>query len=71
MQYDRDQLLRMAQSSQGQQLLTLLQKKGGAQLQNAISRASGGDYEGAKTILSSLLATPEAKALMKQLEEQS
>lgn len=71
MQYDRNQLLRLAQSSEGRQLLSLLQKNGGAELQNAISRASGGDYDGAKTILSSLLATPDAQELLKRLEEQA
>ena len=71
MQYDRNQLLRLMQSPAGQQLLAHLQKSGGAQLQSAVSSASDGNYEPAKTLLSSLLQSQEAQALLKQLEDQS
>lgn len=69
MQYDMSEILRLAQSPAGQQLVSLLQRTGGTQLQNAVAMASGGDYEQAKQALSSLLASPEAQALLKQLEE--
>lgn len=65
---DMSQLLRLAQSQAGQQLLALLQKSGGSTLQEAIAQASAGDYAQAKTTLSSLLSSPEAQALLKQLE---
>lgn len=68
---DLSQLKKMAQSSAGQQLVTLLQRSGGDSLQDAISKASAGDYAQAKNILTSLLSTPEAQALLKQLEEQA
>lgn len=71
MQYDQNQLLRLVRSPAGQQLLTHLQKHGGTQLQSAVSSASGGDYEQAKSLLSSLLQSPEAQSLLKQLEEQT
>lgn len=58
--------MRLAQSPAGQQLFALLQQKNGADLQKAISSASAGDYQSAKTILSSLLDSPEAKALLQQ-----
>lgn len=66
---DMSQLLKLAQSPAGQQLLTLLQNSGGNDLQNAIAKASAGDYSEAKKSLSSLLSTPEAQALLKQMEE--
>lgn len=65
---DMSELLRLAQSPAGQQLITLLQRSGGSELQNAIAKASAGDYEQAKTAISSLLSSPEAQALLKQLE---
>ena len=71
MQYDQNQLLRLVRSPAGQQLLAHLQKHVGTQLQSAVSSASGGDYEQAKSLLSSLLQSPEAQSLLKQLEEQT
>lgn len=66
---DIKQLMMLAQSPAGQQLLQLLQKQGGAELQEAIQKASGGDYRQAKAALSHLLNTPEARRLLKSLEE--
>lgn len=68
---DLSQLKKMAQSSAGQQLVTLLQRSGGASLQDAVAQASAGNYAQAKDLLNSLLSTPEAQALLKQLEEQA
>lgn len=67
-QFDMSQLLRLAQTPAGQQLITLLQRSGRDQLQSAIAKASAGNYEDAKKTMASLLSTPEAKALLKQLE---
>lgn len=66
---DMSQLLKLAQSPAGQQLLSLLQHSGGRDLENAIAKASTGDYSEAQKSLSSLLSTPEAQALLKQMEE--
>jgi hypothetical protein len=66
---DLKQLMKLAQSPAGQQLLHMLQHQGGKELQEAVQKASSGDYRQAKQALSSLLETPEAKQLLKQLEE--
>ena len=46
----------------------MLQRSGGEDLQNAVAKASSGDYREAKRTLSALLSTPEAQALLKQME---
>lgn len=67
---DLNQLLKLARSPAGQQLFQLLQQQGGTQLlQNAAQMASAGDYENAKAAISGLLETPEAKKLLRQLED--
>lgn len=66
---DMAALLKLARSPAGQQLLSLLQRSGGEQLQNAVNMASSGDYTLAKQTLSALLDTPEARSLLKQLED--
>ena len=63
------ELIRMAQTPAGQQLIALLQKQDSAQLQQAITYAVSGDYNRAKEILSKLLSSPEAQALLKKLED--
>lgn len=65
---DFAQLLKLAQSPAGQQLLAMLQRSGDEDLQNAVAKASSGDYREAKRTLSALLSTPEAQALLKQME---
>lgn len=65
---DFAQLLKLAQSPAGQQLLAMLQRSGREDLQNAVAKASSGDYREAKRTLSALLSTPEAQALLKQME---
>ena len=67
---DLNYLLKLARSDAGQQLLSLLQANGGEQLQSAVAQASGGNFDQAKQSLSALLSTPEAQALLKQLEGQ-
>lgn len=61
------QAMQFAQTPEGQQLMAMLQKNGGAELQEAIDKAAAGDYTKAKHSLSSLLSTPEAQAIIKQL----
>ena len=65
---DFAQLLKLAQSPAGKQLLAMLQRSGGEDLQNDVAKASSGDYREAKRTLSALLSTPEAQALLKQME---
>ena len=67
---DMSELIRLAQTPDGQQLIALLQKQSSPQLQQAITCAASGDYVHAKEILSELLSAPEAQALLKKLEGQ-
>ena len=67
---DLAQLARLAQTEDGKKLLRLLQKGGGDRLQAAAAQASTGNYDGAKAMLSSLLSSDEAQALLKKLEAQ-
>ena len=59
---------RLAQSEAGQKLLALLQSQNGPQLQVAMEQASSGNYEQLKKTLSSLMASEDARKLLKQLE---
>ena len=66
--FSMQEALRLAKSDAGQQLLAILKSADGTQLQQAMQLASAGNYEQAKQILSSVLSSPEAKALLKELE---
>ena len=66
---DLDQLRKLAQSPAGKQLIRMLQQQGGSQLQTAVQKASAGDYSQAMQALSGLLESPEARKLIKELEE--
>lgn len=66
---DMSELLRLARSPAGQQLLALVQSTGGSALESAIAQAASGNYHEAKNVLTPLLSSPQAKALLKQLEE--
>ncbi len=61
-------LMKLAQSPAGQQLLTMLQNSNDPALENAMSQASAGNMAEAKKALSSLLSSPQAQALLKQME---
>lgn len=66
---DLNRLMKLARSPAGQQLIQLLQQKGGNELQAAVQKASSGDYQQAAQALSPLLDSPEARQLLKTLEE--
>lgn len=61
-------LMKLAQSPAGQQLLAMLRSSNDGALENAVSQASAGNMAEAKTTLSALLSSPQAQALLKQLE---
>lgn len=65
---DFSQIKQLAQSESGRQLLQLLRQNGGSKLEQALSLAAGGDYTQAKELLTPLLASPEAKRILQQLE---
>ena len=61
------QLEQLARSEAGQQLMAYLQSKDTGQLQAASEQAAKGNYTDAARALSSLLASPEARELLKKL----
>ena len=66
--FSMEEAQRLAQTEAGQKLLALLQSQNAPQLQNALQQASSGDYDHLKQTLSTLMASPEARTLLKQLE---
>ena len=68
-QFSMDDAKRLAASPSGQQLLALLQAQNSQQLQQVMEQVSKGDYKNAGQVLSSMLSSPEAKALLRKLEE--
>ena len=58
---------RLAQTKEGQQLMHLLQQKDANQLQKAMNAANNGNYKEAGSIINSLLSSPEAQKLIRQL----
>jgi hypothetical protein len=63
---DMQQIMKLARTPAGQQLIAALRQRGGDDLAQAMQKASAGDYTDAKRALSTLLDTPEMKALMQQ-----
>ena len=62
--------IRLAQSDAGRRLLAVLQAQNGDAVRKATDQAAAGDYEQMKETISSLLASPEAQALLEQLRRQ-
>lgn len=58
---------RLANTPEGQRLMGMLQQADSAQLQKAMDEAASGNYKAAGSILQSLLSSPEAQQLMRQL----
>ena len=65
--FSMEEVMRLAKSPAGQQLLAMLQQPDGAQLQQAAQQASMGEYSQAGQTLQTLLSTPEAQKLLKEL----
>ena len=65
--FPMEEAMRMAQSDAGQQLLAFLQQTQGQQLQNAMDQAAAGDYEQVRRTMQTMLASPEAQAILKKL----
>jgi len=61
-----EQIMAFASSPAGKQLIELLQSKSGADLSKAQSFAAAGNMEQAKKELSSLLADPKIRELLRQ-----
>ena len=65
--FSMEEVMRLAKSPAGQQLLAMLQQTDGVQLQQAAQQASMGEYSQAGQTLQTLLSTPEAQKLLKEL----
>lgn len=66
---DLSEILRLAQTPEGQKLIAMVQSSDSTALNSALSSAGKGDYEGAKAALSGLLTSPEAQELLRRLGE--
>lgn len=64
--YSMEQAMAFAASPAGRQLIALLQSKSNFDIGKAQAYAAAGDMEAAKKELSSLLADPKVKELLKQ-----
>ena len=62
------ELMRLANSPAGQQLLAMFSQMDSAKRDQAAAQAAAGDYAQVKKTLSEILASPQARELMKQLE---
>ena len=61
------ELLKIANSPDGQKLLSLIQERGGAQYNQAMQQAESGDYSGAKEMISKIISSPEAMKLIQKI----
>ena len=62
-----EQIQKLAESDAGKQLFALLQQTHGDQLKQAMDKAAAGDYTMAKKAMASMMNSPQAMALLKQL----
>lgn len=67
--FSADELKKLINSPEGARLLRLIRGTDSHLISQALQQASGGDYAAARETLSPLLASPEAKEFMKNLEE--
>ena len=59
--------MRLANTDAGQRLLAILKQSDGDTLQQAMDQAATGNYEKMQNTLSTLLASQEVQALLKEL----
>lgn len=58
---------RLAKTPEGQRLMALLQQSDSRQLEKAMAEVNAGNYKEAGSLLQSLLSSPEAQQLIRQL----
>ena len=68
--FSQQEAMRLAQSPAMQQLLAMLQQQNSGQLDKIMTMAKSGDMVGAGNALQGMLSSPDAKKLIRQLEEQ-
>ena len=66
--FDMQQAMLLAQSDAAKQLFALLQSADPAALQSSMALAAAGDMAGAKKILDSMMASPQAQNLLQKLQ---
>lgn len=64
---DYGELLKIANSPDGQKLLSMVQERGGDQYAQAMQQAERGDYSGAKEMISKIMSSPEAMQLIEKI----
>lgn len=64
---DYGELLKIANSPDGQKLLSMIQERGGDQYAQAMQQAERGDYSGAKEMISKIMSRPEAMQLIEKI----
>ena len=67
--FSMQEALRLANSDAGQRLLALLKQSDDPSLQQAMQQAAAGNYTGIRDNLTSLLASPQIRQLLKELED--
>lgn len=65
--FSMEEVMRLAKSPAGQQLIAMLQQADNTKLEQAVTQAKTGDYAQAGQTLSTMLSTPEAQKLLKEL----
>ena len=65
--FSMEEIMNLAKSPAGQQLLAMLQRSDSGKVQQAADLAAAGQYNQAAQALQSMLSSPEAQALIKQL----
>ena len=65
--FSMEEVMRIAKSPAGQQLIALLQQKDSVALAEATAQAKSGNYAQAGQTLRTMLSSPEAQKLMKEL----
>lgn len=65
--FSMEELMKLANSPAGQQLMAMLKSQDSGKLEQAAAQAKSGDYSQAGQTLSSMLSSPEARRLIKEL----
>ena len=69
--FTKQQLAAVLSTPEGRQLLTLLSRDGGSALSHAAQALKNGDAELAKSLVSPMLQSSEAQALIAKINEQA
>ena len=65
--FSMEEIMRLAKSPAGQQLIAMLKQNDNTKLEQAVSHAKSGDYSQATQTLQTMLSSPEAQRLLKEL----